>query len=74
MKRNVKRGLIARSKLVRALNSGQRTIRELCMKINLNYSKALYHITLLEKYRIVARGKKKPYKWRLTGYGQQFLI
>lgn len=73
MKRNVKKGLIARSKLLSALNHGEKILKELCKETNMYYSKAFYHINLMTRYKVVSRNKKKPYRWRLTGYGQQVL-
>jgi len=74
-KRNVKTGLNVRSKIIQALESGNKTIKEICKATGLNYSKTAYHIRLLLKEKIVEKtSKTKPYRWELTEFGQQKLI
>jgi predicted transcriptional regulator len=73
-KRNVKAGLNARSKIIQALESGNKTIKEICEETGLNYSKVTYHIKLLLNEKIIKRiNETKPYSWALTEFGQQKL-
>ncbi|MCW4021147.1 MAG: hypothetical protein NWF14_07975 [Candidatus Bathyarchaeota archaeon] len=72
--KNVRRGLIARTKLAALLEGAVLTAKMLSQKSGLSYSAVLYHLHLMEKEHIVARQDKKPYIWRLTGAGQKRLI
>ncbi|MEM2896547.1 MAG: winged helix-turn-helix domain-containing protein [Halobacteria archaeon] len=75
LKRNVKAGLYARSKIVQALESGNKTIKEICENTGLNYSRIAYHIRTLLNEKIVRKiSKTKPYSWALTEFGQQKLV
>lgn len=71
MIRNVKRGLTVRSKLISVLETGPKRLNEICEATKLSYSTVFHHMALMEKQRVVSKGGKKPYEWRLTGYGQQ---
>jgi predicted transcriptional regulator len=73
-KRNIKAGLDARSKIIQALESGNKTIKEICEETGLNYSKVIYHIKLLLNEKIIKKiNKTKPYSLTLTEFGQQKL-
>jgi len=73
-KKNVKRGLTARSKIVFSLEERPLTARMLAEKIGLRYASILHHLRLLRAERIAIRQVEKPYLWKLTGVGQQRLI
>ncbi len=72
--RNVRRGLISRTKILRVLERDGTNANTLAEESKLSYSVVLHHLRLLETEKIVTckRGKK-PYFWRLTGMGQQRL-
>ncbi|MEM3507394.1 MAG: winged helix-turn-helix domain-containing protein [Candidatus Bathyarchaeia archaeon] len=73
-KRNVKTGLHARSKIIQALESGSKTIKEICEKTGISYSKVIYHLKLLLKEKIIKKvDKTRPYLLVLTEFGQQKL-
>jgi len=73
-KRNVKAGLVSRSKILTALEKGRRTIRELSKDTSLSYECISYHLKTMRKDRLVDREPApRPYGWALTPYGQQRL-
>ena len=73
-KRNVRRGLVARTKILRALEEEGATARVLAKEATLNYKVVLHHLRLLQAERIAThKTSKKPYSWELTGAGQQRL-
>ena len=69
-RRNIDRGLERRSKILSEVGL---TAKEIAEKSGLSYSSVLYHLKLLEEEKIVRREGKRPFKWRLTGLGQQKL-
>ncbi|MHA1582368.1 MAG: ArsR family transcriptional regulator [Candidatus Baldrarchaeia archaeon] len=74
--RNMKRGLIVRTLILRCLREAEgsgRTIKEINDETNLSYGVILHHLKKLEQERIVSRKGKKPYKWLLTGLGQRLI-
>jgi DNA-binding IclR family transcriptional regulator len=73
MRRNFKKGLTVRSKLITILETGPKHLNEICEATELSYSTVFYHMKLMEKHGVVSRGGRKPYEWKLTGYGQQTL-
>ncbi len=73
-KRNVSRGLTARTKILSLLEKSPQSARMLAEKVGLRYASILHHLHLLEAESITTRGSEKPYLWRLTGAGQQRLI
>lgn len=73
-RRNTRLGLLSRTKILGALEKEQKSIREVSIEINISYSRVLHHLHLLEAERLVERlGGKRPFKWRVTGFGQQAL-
>lgn len=72
--RNVRLGLVARTKIVLLLERGGFTARALAEKIGLSYAAVLHHLHLLEIENIIGRKGTKPFLWELTGAGQQRLI
>jgi len=74
--RNMKRGLIVRTIILKCLREAEgsgRTIKEISDKTNLSYGVILHHLRKLEQEKIVLRKGKKPYKWLLTGLGQRLI-
>lgn len=72
--KNVKQGLETRTEILRALTS-EKMIREIAAEAQLKYSRVLRHVKYLEAERVIERrGEKKPFKWRVTGLGQQILF
>lgn len=69
--RNVKRGIEARSKIIRALKSGEVQVKSIASSSGLSYSAVRMHLERMLKEGIVTRSTKKPYKWELTGRGQR---
>ena len=72
--RNVRLGLVARTKIVLLLEKGEFTARALAEKIGMSYSAVLHHLHLLETENIIGRKGTRPFLWKLTGAGQQRLI
>jgi predicted transcriptional regulator len=74
-KRNVRLGLVARTKILQAIGDNALTAQDVRQQTGLNYSVALYHLRLLEEEKIVTRkAGKRPYFWALTGAGQKRLV
>jgi len=71
--KNVKKGLVARTKIVSTLESLQCSVRTISERTGVHYSSILHHLHLMEGEHIVARNDKKPYIWKLTGMGQKKL-
>ena len=72
--KNVRLGLVARTKIVVLLEKGDLNARTLAQKIGLSYAAVLHHLHLLETENIIERIGTKPFLWKLTGAGQQRLI
>lgn len=73
--KNVKRGLETRTRILRTLARSEKTIGEIAIEAQFKYPRILRHMRHLEVERLVERlGDKKPFKWRVTGLGQQRLI
>lgn len=74
-KRNVRLGLVARSKILQVVEQQAASIRVIRDATSLKYAVVLYHLKLLEEEKVVQRqGGKKPYAWSLTGVGQKRLV
>jgi DNA-binding transcriptional ArsR family regulator len=73
-RRNIRPGLVARTKIVLLLEKGALNTRTLVEQTRLSYSSVRYHLRLLEGEKIIfSREGDKPYSWELTGIGQQRL-
>ncbi|MBK5190195.1 MAG: hypothetical protein JJE19_01670 [Methanosarcinales archaeon] len=73
-KRNVIRGLKARTKILEVMGRANAlTIKEVSGLAVLSYSTSRHHLRLLEDEQIVKRKGKRPYKWKITGKGQKRL-
>jgi predicted transcriptional regulator len=77
LKRNVKKGLKARTKILELLNGSKKkyefTVKDLSRLAKLSYYSSFHHLRLLENEQIVKRQGKRPYKWKITGKGQKVL-
>lgn len=73
-KRNVKAGLISRSKILLVLEKERSTARAIAGEAALSYECVTYHLKAMKKERLVDRlTKGKPFTWGLTPFGQQKL-
>jgi len=73
LKRNVRQGLLARTKIVLVLEKKASNAKSITQETGLSYASVLYHLHLLEAENILTRKGKRPYFWELTGAGQQRL-
>ncbi len=71
--KNVKKGLVARTKIVSTLDQLQCTARTINQRTGIHYSSVLHHLHLMENEHIIVRNNKRPYIWKLTGLGQRKL-
>ena len=73
-KRNVKAGLIARTRILLVLEKDRKSAPELVKEAGLSYACVTYHLKSLKKDRLVERlSNRKPFPWQLTPFGQQKL-
>ena len=73
LRRNIKPGLSARTKIIIMLENQISTTRKIFQETDLNYSVVLYHLHLLDAEKIISHKGKHFYIWELTGVGQQRL-
>ena len=73
-KKNIKPGLVARTKILAVLETQVSNTKKILKKTELGYSVVLYHLHLLETESIVRHRGKGKYLWGLTGVGQQRLV
>jgi len=75
LKRNVKAGLVARTKILNVLETGNRIAGDVCRASGLTYACVIYHLKSLRTEKLVSRsGTKRPFMWALTNLGQQKLL
>ncbi len=73
-RRNVRAGLVARTKILLALENGRKRASVLASETSLSYNCVAYHLKAMRKDRLVDRvAQKKPFTWGLTPFGQQVL-
>jgi predicted transcriptional regulator len=73
-KRNVRAGLVSRTKILLALEKGRRNAGEVAKEAALSYDCVAYHLKAMRKDRLVDRlTKTRPFTWGLTPFGQQKL-
>jgi predicted transcriptional regulator len=73
-KRNVKAGLISRSKILVVLERERKSASAIAKESSLSYECVMYHLKALKKERLVDKlTKTKPFTWGLTPFGQQKL-
>ncbi|MBS7639869.1 MAG: hypothetical protein QXH97_00995 [Candidatus Bathyarchaeia archaeon] len=71
-KRNVRRGLDVRSKIIAALERGSLDAKTISKRTGVKYSSILYHLHLLEAEKIAMKERRTRF-WKLTGTGQRRL-
>ncbi|MEM3577731.1 MAG: ArsR family transcriptional regulator [Candidatus Bathyarchaeia archaeon] len=72
--KNIKRGLLARTKILNVLDKGSVKAKTLAEQTEMHYNVVVHHLRLLETEGIVERKRSKPNVWTLTGLGQKRLI
>jgi predicted transcriptional regulator len=73
-KRNVKAGLISRTKMLLALEKGRKSASEIAKEAALSYACVAYHLKAMKRDRLVDKlTKTRPFTWGLTPFGQQKL-
>ncbi|MGD0688895.1 MAG: winged helix-turn-helix domain-containing protein [Candidatus Bathyarchaeia archaeon] len=73
-KRNVKAGLLSRSKILVVLERELKSASAIAKEASLSYECVTYHLKALKKERLVDKlTKTKPFTWGLTPFGQQKL-
>ena len=72
-KRNVQRGLLARTQIILILEKDTGNAKKLAQETGLSYASVLYHLHLLEAENILTRRGKRSCIWKLTGAGQKRL-
>ncbi|MGQ9459952.1 MAG: hypothetical protein ACUVRA_01800 [Candidatus Bathyarchaeaceae archaeon] len=73
LKRNVRPGLLARTKIVLILEKKASNAKSITQETGLSYASVLHHLHLLETENILTRKGKRSQVWELTGAGQQRL-
>ncbi|KON32330.1 hypothetical protein AC478_00485 [miscellaneous Crenarchaeota group-1 archaeon SG8-32-3] len=72
--KNVKKGLIARSRILIAIETQPSEGTAIAKEKNLSYGIVMHHLRLLKGEGIVNRKGRRPYVWFLTGLGQKRLL
>ncbi len=73
-KRNVRAGLISRSKILLALEKDRKSASAIAREAALSYECVTYHLKTMKKERLVDKlAKGRPFAWGLTPFGQQKL-
>jgi predicted transcriptional regulator len=72
-KRNVKLGLVARTRILSELEKAPAKVKEIADTSKLSYTIVLHHLHLLEVEKVTTRSGNRPFIWQLTGVGQQRL-
>jgi predicted ArsR family transcriptional regulator len=72
-KRNVKLGLVARTRILSELEKSPARVKEIADTSKLSYTVVLHHLHLLEVEKVTTRSGNRPFIWQLTGVGQQRL-
>jgi predicted transcriptional regulator len=73
-KRNVKAGLISRSKILFVLEKGRKNVRDMAKESGLSYECVAYHLKTMKRERLIdCLTETKPFAWGLTPFGQQRL-
>ena len=73
-RKNVKKGLITRTKIITNLEQSPSAAKRISEKIGISYSCVLHHLHYMENEKIIIRKSRKPFIWKLTGSGQKQLI
>ena len=72
--RNVKRGLKARTQIIKVLEKNSAEARTMVKEASMHYKIVTHHLKLLMNEGIVRRKGGRPQVWALTGAGQKRLV
>jgi len=73
-RRNVRAGLVSRTKILVILEKNGKSVGEIAKESALSYKCVSYHLKSMKKDRLVDRlTKTRPFSWGLTPFGQQKL-
>jgi predicted transcriptional regulator len=72
--RNLRLGLRARTKILNALEKGEKNAKAIAEEAAVPYGVAMHHLKLLLAEGIVRRRGNRPYLWTVTGVGQKRLV
>jgi predicted transcriptional regulator len=73
-RRNVKAGLIARTRILLTLEKERKSAPVIVKEAGLSYACVTYHLKAMKKDRLVDKlSRTKPFTWGLTPFGQQKL-
>jgi predicted ArsR family transcriptional regulator len=72
--KNIKRGLMARTQILFALEKGSADAAGIAMQAGLHPNVVRHHLKLLLKDGIVERRNARPQIWQITGVGQKRLV
>ena len=73
-KRNVKAGLVSRTKILLIVERGNKSATEIAKETSLSYECVIYHLAAMRKDHLVEKlTNSKPFKWISTPFGQQEL-
>ena len=72
--KNVKAGLVARTKILNAIDKQPVSAPAISISIVMSYAGVMYHLHLLEKEETLCRKGRRPCIWILTGLGQKRLL
>ena len=73
-KRNVRAGLVSRTKILHVLENGRNTASNIAKETSLSYDGVAYHLNAMKRDRLVEKDpKRRPFVWVLTPFGQQEL-
>jgi len=72
--KNVKSGLVARTKVLVTLDMHGSAAKSIADETAQSYNVVIHHLRLLETEGTVVRRGRKPFVWALTGLGQKRLV
>jgi hypothetical protein len=72
--KNVKHGLIARTKILSILEEQPVSAGTVAAKTGMSYKVAIHHLRLLENESTITRRGNRPCIWMPTGAGQKRLV
>ncbi|MBS7622118.1 helix-turn-helix transcriptional regulator [Candidatus Bathyarchaeota archaeon] len=73
-KRNVSKGLQARTKILETIEKGAAQAGKVSVETGLSYSVVTYHLRMMRDEGVVEpSGGKRPLTWTITRFGQQSL-
>ncbi|MGQ9721950.1 MAG: winged helix-turn-helix domain-containing protein [Candidatus Jordarchaeum sp.] len=72
-KRNITPGIETRTLILKKIRHKAKTASEIAKDLDMSYTRVLQQLLSMKKEGIVDKTIEKPYKWSLTGLGQQVL-